>query len=431
MPESIKTHLSRARLPARLAYLGILLLATLSRLALDLDPSHLGERLTQFFHPEIGGRDAVDGLRNLALFAGWGAVWMITTGPGRVTSALVQATLTGAAISLFVETAQLFSPVRNASPLDLLTNTVGTIGGALGLVLLVRLASTRRGAKSFVGIPALTFAGAYGIACALEAWVPLFRQTELPHQSGLAGRWHASLTHFTWQSVLDWPIEDLLLFLPAGAFAVAAFSESGRSYASARTRTIAWGFLICVLAELGHGLLGQEIVAGSALVHALSLAIGAGAAERLLPTLTQMFRGSARPRLFLRTYMLVIALWALRPYIPELKPIAQQLTTTWWIPLESLGMRVDVFSVVDVAAPFFLYFPLGALLAVWPFRNRGWLGGLWPAVWLALATEASQLVIAERLVDITDPLVQIAGALIGWTVIRRAGYTSYGTSGSS
>jgi VanZ family protein len=87
-------------------------------------------------------------------------------------------------------------------------------------------------------------------------------------------------------------------------------------------------------------------------------------------------------------------------------------------------MRVDVFSVVDVAAPFFLYFPLGALLAVWPFRSRGWLGGLWPAVWLALATEASQLVIAERLVDITDPLVQIAGALIGWTVIRRAGYSS-------
>ncbi len=429
MPDSIKTHLSRARFPARLAYLGILLLATLSRLALDLDPSHLGDRIDQFFHPEIGGRDAVDGLRNLALFAGWGAVWMITSGPGRATSALVQATLTGAAISLFVETAQLFSPVRNASPLDLFTNTVGAFAGALGLVLLVRLASTRRGAKSFVGIPALTFAGAYGIACTLEAWVPLFRQTELPHASGLAGRWHASLAHFTWQSALHWPIEDLLLFLPAGALAVAAFSESGLSYAGARARTIAWGFLLSILAELGHGLLGQEIVVGSALVHGLSIAIGAIVAERTLPTLTQMYRGAARPRFLIRAYAVVIALWALRPYIPELKPIAEQLTGTWWIPLESLGMRVDVFSVVDVMAPFFLYFPLGALLAVWPLRSSGWLSGLWPAVWLALATEASQLVIQERLVDITDPLVQIAGALIGWTVIRRAGYATYGAVG--
>jgi len=429
VPDSIKTHLSRARLPARLAYLGILLLATLSRLALDLDLTHVGDRLTQFFHPEIGGRDAVDGLRNLALFAGWGAVWMITTGPGRVAAALVQATLTGAAISLVVETAQLFSPVRNASPLDLLTNTVGTFAGALGLVLLVRLASTRRGAKSFVGIPALTIAGAYGIACTLEAWVPLFRQTELPHEVGLAGRWHASLTYFTWQSALDWPIEDLLLFLPAGALAVAAFSEAGSSYGSARTRTIAWGFLLSILAELGHGLLGQEIVVGAVLVHALSIAIGAIVAERMLPTLTQMFRGAARPRLLLRAYVIVIALWALRPYIPELRPISEQLTTTWWIPLESLGMRVDVFSVVDVTGPFFLYFPLGALLAVWPLRNHGWLAGLWPAVWLALATETAQLVVQERLVDITDPLVQIAGALIGWTVMRRAGYAPYGTAG--
>lgn len=314
-------------------------------------------------------------------------------------------------------------------PLDLLTVSVGILAGVVGLVLVARRASTRRGAKSFVGIPALTFAGAYGIACTLEAWVPLFRQSKLPHESGLAGRWHASLAHFTWQSALDWPIEDLLLFLPAGVFAVAAFSESGLSYASARTRIIAWGFLLCVLAELGHGLLGQEIVVGAVLVHAVSIAIGAIVAERMLPTSTQMFRGAARPRLLLRGYMFALALWALRPYMPEWRPLAERLAAAWWIPLASLGRPVDIIRVVDMMEPVFLYFPLGALLAVWPLRNHGWLGGLWPVVWLALATEAAQLVIQERLVGIADPLVQIAGALIGWTVMRRAGYEPYGVAG--
>ena len=56
------------------------------------------------------------------------------------------------------------------------------------------------------------------------------------------------------------------------------------------------------------------------------------------------------------------------------------------------------------------------------------MANLWPAVWLAFGTEALQLFVQGRFVDVTDPLIQLSGAVIGWTIIRRAGYRPYGES---
>jgi len=112
--------------------------------------------------------------------------------------------------------------------------------------------------------------------------------------------------------------------------------------------------------------------------------------------------------------------------VPEFLPLRERLSTDWWVPLAALGGSMSVFSVVDVVAPFCLYFPLGALLAVWPWRRSGWMADLWPAAYLAFGTEALQLYVQGRFVDVTDPLVQFSGALIGWTVVRRAGYRPYG-----
>ena len=77
-------------------------------------------------------------------------------------------------------------------------------------------------------------------------------------------------------------------------------------------------------------------------------------------------------------------------------------------------------------APFFLYLPMGALLAAWPCRRRGLLAGPAPAVVLALVLEAMQLVVRDRQPDITDFLVAGSGAIIGWAIIRRAGYPVQG-----
>jgi glycopeptide antibiotics resistance protein len=424
---SLGTTLDRARLPARAAFVGILLLATLSSFHFDPEATRVAARLARALDPQVGARDAIDALRNLALFAGWGVVWMATAPAGRSIRQLGLAVASGAAISLSVETAQLFSAVRNASLLDVLTNTTGTAVGAVGFVLLVRLAWSLRGRRSFVGIPALTIAGSYGVACFLEAAVPLFRQDEV---MGLSGgpleRLRVVASSFEWRSLLDLPVEDLVIFLPAGVLAVAALSEAGIGYAAARRRTITFGTALAVVAELFHGPNGQPIIAGAVLVHALAVALGAILAARFLPVFSQALRGAARPRWVLRALAALIALWALRPWVPEFLPLSERLSADWWVPLAALGGSMNVFSVVDVVAPFCLYFPLGALLAVWPWRRSGWMAHLWPAAYLAFGTEALQLVVQGRFVDVTDPLVQFSGALIGWTVIRRAGYRPYG-----
>ena len=427
--DPLGTTLERARLPARAAFIGILLLATLSSFEFSPGGADVAARFARAMHPHVSASDAIDALRNLTLFAGWGVVWMATCGPARTARQLLLAILTGAAISLTVEGTQLFSATRNASFIDVLTNTIGTAIGAIGFVLLVHLAAGLRGRRSFVGIPALALAGAYGLTCFLEAAVPLFRQEEVFGVSGgPVARLRIVLDSFEWSSLLSWPIEDFLLFLPAGAFAVAALSEAGTGYPAAARRTVASGFVLALLAELLHGPNGQPIIAGAVLTHALAVAVGALLAARFLPTWSQAFRGAARPRWVLRLLAALIALWALRPWVPEFLPLSQRLSADWWVPLAALGGRMEVFSVADVVGPFFLYFPLGALLAVWPWRRSGWMADLWPAVWLAFGTEARQLFVEGRFVDVTDPLIQLSGAVIGWTVIRRAGYRPYGES---
>lgn len=381
-------------------------------------------------HPSLSARDVVDGARNLALFAGWGLVWMITAPPGRSAVSLRNAVLSGAAVSALVEGAQLFSTTRTASVLDLLTNTAGALLGAVGLILLVIAVSRRRKARSFVGLPALVFAGGYGAACLGEALIPLFRQTVYPNvYGGPLGRFRLASSMFEWSSLRSIPWTDLLLFAPAGAFAAAALVEAGWNYRRSAVTVAAGGSALALLAEVGHGLLGLPMLAGAALTHAAALTLGAALAGWGLPRLTRHLRGRARPAMLLTVYGGVLLLWALRPYVLEtsLAAIRAKLVNHWWIPLRFLGMRVDMFSVVDVMSPFLLYLPLGGLLAVWPLARRGVLAHFWPAVYLAAATELAQVFVQGRLLDSTDLLVQVSGVVVGWTVLRRAGFAPHGT----
>ena len=66
-------------LAARLAYVVIVLLATLTQLDFSPDLAAAGQRLARAFTPSLGWRDAIDALRNLTLFAGLGAVWVVTS----------------------------------------------------------------------------------------------------------------------------------------------------------------------------------------------------------------------------------------------------------------------------------------------------------------------------------------------------------------
>ena len=417
------------RIAARVAYGAVLALATLSFMGLDLDPGAVADRLRRMLVPSVSARDAIDAARNVALFAGWGLVWVLTAPRGRMRASLAGAVLTGAAISLSVELVQLLSWTRRASVLDLATNTVGALVGAGAVVLAAWGLEARRRRRLMVGVPALAFAGAYGLAVLGEALVPLFRQATVPGAwGGPFRRFTASASHFEWSSLAGLPVSDIPVFLPAGALVVVALVEEGVG----RWRAAAWAALAAVAlmaaAEVGHGFLGTPILAGSALLHSLAVAAGALLAAALLPRVEGRWDERGRTRFAALSYTAALLLWTFRPYRLETSPrgIVAELTSEWWIPLRALAQRMDVFSVIDVANGFLLYLPLGALLAVWPVRRRGPLSGVLPALFLAVAAELAQLLVVGRTLDITDMLVQAAGATVGWLLLRRADYHPHG-----
>jgi VanZ family protein len=157
---SSEEHTRRLLLAARFAYVGVVLLATLTRLHLDHELSNVAPRLARALDLRLHAHDVVDAAQNLALFAGLGAVWVVTSSPARAWASVRNATLVGFAISASVETVQLFSPVRFASLLDVTSNTLGAVGGAVTILALTAVLRAARGMRSFVGVPAFVFAGA-------------------------------------------------------------------------------------------------------------------------------------------------------------------------------------------------------------------------------------------------------------------------------
>lgn len=408
----------------------MVLLATLPDLHSVPEAGRLAERLSRMLDPVLGARDVVDGLRNVALFAGWGLVWVLTAPVVGSGAAVRNAVLTGAGISLAVELLQLTSETRTASILDVGTNTIGALFGAVALLGAVQAMNARRGLRSFVGLPAAAFAVGYGAAVVAEALVPLFRQATPPGAYGWPlSRMAAVLRDFRWSSVTELPLADFPLFLPAGFFAVAALVESGRPYRGSATRVALAGVALAFLLEVAHGFLGLRLQLGAAVVHALAVATGSMLAVGLLPRFSRSFRGRARPQVLALLYVGLIALWILRPYVPttDTGTIVTELGRRWWLPLGAHRIRVDVFSVVDLVTGFMVFLPAGALLAVWPVRLRGALSGFLPLVYLAVTLELAQFLLPTRTVDATDILVQSAAAAVGWTIARRAGFRVYGS----
>ena len=424
MSEDLSRSLDRARWPLRIAYLLILLLATLTNLDPALDAGAAAARAGDALHVRLTPRDALDAVRNLVLFAGWGLVWMATAQGGAALRSLVLAVLTGVAVSVGVETAQLFSDVRRASPFDVLYNGAGAAAGAIVVVVAVRRLAGRRAERSFVGLPAALFAGGYGMAVLGEALIPLFRQERHAVWGNPLSRLAYSVRAIEPTTFGVLPLSEIVLFLPAGFFLAAAISEAGNGYRRSAWTAAVVGSALIVVTEVVRGAASVMIPAGPIIVHVASVAAGAAAAALLLPRITRTFRGAERPQLLFAVYAGILALWNLRPYIPETDPSAwlAQLTGHWWMPMAFATARMDLFSVIDVTNGFFLFLPVGGLLAVWPFRRTGAWSGIVPGIVLAAAVEATQLFVAGRTLALADVLIGAAGVWTGWVIVRRAGY---------
>jgi glycopeptide antibiotics resistance protein len=412
-------------LAARAAYVAVVLIATLTQLDFTLDFAAAADRLARAFTPTLRWGDAVDALRNLTLFAGLGAVWVVTSFTGKVGREVRLATLVGFGLSVTAEGFQVFSPIRTASLVDVTTNTIGAFGGALVVAFLIVEVVRAKAARSYLGMPAFLPAGAYALAVLCEAATPLFRSEPQPGISGpILDRVLLGLrlaTPLAWDQV---PLLDAVLFTPAGFLVVMMLAERGRS----ARRTWLWvagaGAVLALAAEAAHGILSLSVRWEAAAIRALTVALGAWAAQHWLPALTQRLRGPARARAAIMCYGALLVVWGWRPFVPQIdrSAIAAQLTSAHLIPLASLASRADVFSALHVVQQFALYFPLGGMLVVWPLRLGGRWSGLGPALLLAVAIETGHLVIAGRFFDVTNALVAWAGLGIGWTVVRRSGF---------
>jgi glycopeptide antibiotics resistance protein len=420
----------RRLLAARAAYVAIVLLATLTDLQFSPDLAEAAHRLARAFTPSLGWRDAIDGVRNIALFAGLGTVWVVTSLSGKVKDEIARATLAAFLLSALVEGLQAFSPVRISSIVDVTTNTLGGLGGAAATGVLVLLVRQAKGSRSYLGMPAFVLAVSYGGAMLCEALTPLFRSDPL---SGISGgplsRLHTMMLLSLPLSFGELPLLDVALFVPAGFLIVMMVGETGRAQ-RARTWPIVFAAAVPLLfaAHVAHGLFGVPVRWEAAVTDALSVGFGAWLADRWLAPLTQSLRGPLRARAALFAYAGLLVVWGWRPLLPvfDLRGTLAQLTSAHLVPLASLAERADVFSALHVAQQFLLYVPLGALLAVWPLRLKGRWAHLWPALWLAALIELGHLVIAERYFDVTNALLAWAGLGIGWIVLRRCGYAPYG-----
>lgn len=424
----LHARLERLRRPAVAAYVVVVLLATLTPFVTDLNSGRMHERLLRALVLSLNRADIVDAARNVVLFAGWGLVWMATAPRGGAWRSVWRATLWGGVLSFTVELCQVASSNRYASINDIITNSAGSFLGAICFAAVVYTLYGHRERKSYFGLPAILLASSYGTAVFLEALVPLFRDTMGKVRGGLGVRSEVILATFRWDSILNVPWEDIVLFAPAGMLAVVALVESGLPHRSAARRTILAGTLLCLLAELLHAPLGVPIGLGSLLANITGVSLGAWATGRWLSDFSQNVRGADRPRILLSAYAILMMLWAWRPYLPEFNPIqyAEKLHSPWWLPLAMSGRWNDLYSIIDVSVPFFAGVPAGALLAVWPLRRTGLLRSALPGIYLALVLEAGQLFIVGRAPDITDFLVAAAGVAMGWLCLRRAGFQPYG-----
>lgn len=429
VPPSTHRHPRLATiLSARGAYVAIILIATLTNLEPNWHDGLAGQRLARAFHPHFSWNDTVDAARNLLLFAGFGAVWEVTTRL-RLRTALWRATLYGFLLSTTVETLQLFSPVRYSSILDVITNTSGTFFGAAGVAVLVASVSARRNRSTYLGVPAFLLAIGLVGAVTMEGLTPLFRQAYAP---GIAGgplqRLRITLSIATPVSFTSIPRSDFGLSIPAGFLAVAALMELGASRLSATVLVILGGSSLSVLTELTHGATGALIVWPAVTALALGMSVGAVIGALTVPHLTRL-NELTRVRLFVAAYAAVMIGWLWRPFVARTSAsaIAEQLSRQHWTPMAAFGAIQSPFDIGQILQLGFLFLPFGALLEAWPARDRGAMRWLMPGVWLAATIAVGQIFIAPRTFDITNFLIMVAGAWVGWWIARRAQVPRRGT----
>jgi len=417
------------RVAARGGYVLVVLLATLTHFHFDSDPAMVSWRWHRALVFATSGSDVVDAARNVLLFAGFGAVWLVTSPRLHQWREVVWITFLGCVLSTCVETAQLFSASRTSSVNDVTTNTLGALLGAAGVVVMTQVLARLRGRAPVTGVPLLTVALSYWCAMGAEMFSPLYRHGMNPWAGGsIANRLANALRYVKPFTVERVSLTDMALFAPGGAVMQVALVELGMGNGAATWLVAVAGAIFSSGVEIAHGIAGQPIEVSAIIGHTLGIALGAVLAWCFAPSATSRGTERQRARVLAAALAALVIAWAWRPFLPRVswQAVRFQLTAPHLTPLGMLGTTSDLFGVMDVAEQFFLYVSIGVVLAAWPLRYRGWVANLLPGLYLAVVLEVGQILVLSRVFDVTDLLTQCAAVAVGFVVARRAGCEARG-----
>ena len=422
---------NRLRIASRIGYIVVVLLATLSDLRMDPDPARIAERLQRAVHWSMRASDIPDAVRNVALFAGFGVVWIITSLEARPWRLVPRITFYGFLLSLSVEVVQLLSAYRSSSINDVVTNTTGAFLGAVTILVMVTALRRIHPRRMHIGFPLYPIAGAYAVAVVTDIFAPFYWRERFYGPGGSVVDRLAYALHFVRPPGRDaFSMFDFVAGSPAGFLVVVALAELGMSYGAACALTIAGGVAASVGLEILHGVAGQRIQMGPMISHIVAISVGAILAWRLAPAaLRRIDRPHTRAAIILAASVALLIIWSWRPFElnHDLSAIRSQLSLIHFTPLGLMGGEIDLFGVADLVRQFALFLALGVLLAVWPLRQRGRLAFVLPGIYLAVILEIGQLFVLGRTFDVTDILTQWAAVAVGYVMVRRAGWTVVGT----
>ncbi|HEX6809403.1 MAG TPA: VanZ family protein [Gemmatimonadaceae bacterium] len=417
------------RTAARSGYVLVVLLATLTDFHFDADPAMVSWRWHRALVFATSGSDVVDAARNVLLFAGFGAVWLVTSPRLHPWREVAWITFVGCLLSVCVETAQLVSASRTSSVNDVTTNTLGALLGAAGVVVMTQVLARLRRRETVTGVPLLTVALSYWCAMGAEMFSPFYRHGMNPWAGGsIANRLANALRYVRPFTVERVSLTDIALFAPGGAVMQGALVELGMGNGAAAWLVAVAGAVFSFGVEIAHGIAGQPIEVSAIIAHTLGIALGAVLAWSFGPSATTRGTERQRARVLAAALGVLLVAWAWRPFLPRVswQAVRSQVTAPHLTPLGVLGTTSDLFGVMDVAEQFFLYVSIGVVLAAWPLRYRGWVANVLPGFYLAAVLEVGQIVVMNRVFDVTDLLTQCAAIAVGFVVARRAGCEARG-----
>ncbi len=364
----------------------------------------------------------MDMVSNILLFLPWGfllSVWLADRGTGYAVS-LIVASLTGMALSGFVEFLQLFTPTRITSLIDVATNLSGSLTGAVIGWPLARWASplTQPWLRRVVSARPMV-AGSLLVAAGLtiSSLAPFDVSIDLgnlkksiksarPMPFGLAVD-GSEFPAEPW----SWARETLTWMMVGGLFML-AFREAGRTGFRAIGGSAAAAGGLSLAIEVLQLTIRSRVTDTTSVVWSLAGSLsGAMIVGR---------SGAADSRRWLGPAM---ALWFIIGMIEAWTPPnfawpeTHVLTPERLVPFLQYYRRTDIYALADLSSQTMFFVPLGALLAARFQRISAWVCvGI--GLLLGVVLEVGQLFIVDRTSEITDALSAGLGAGLGFELWR-------------